>query len=100
MTEREAFEDWLVSDAVYFSPARGPSGLYTVPATEVAWWSWQASRKQALEEAHDVLGGWQRADTMRLRAGEMTSQEVRSVKAILGACQFAIRSLTPTGEKA
>ena len=38
------------------------------------------------------------ADAMRLLAGEMTAQEVRSVRAFMAAAQRAIRALTPASD--
>ena len=89
MTDREKFEDWLVSDATYMSPARGPSGLYAVPSVEVAWWAWQASRKQMAEEAAAAIDSEARSGRKK--------QEVRGTYFL---CADLIRSLaTPTEGK-
>lgn len=49
MTEREAFEQWAVTED--FSVARDQWERYASIATHHALAGWQASRKQALEEA-------------------------------------------------
>lgn len=51
-------------------------------------------RERVLEEAANVLVSWaSKADTIRLAMGEMTAQEMRSVKAALLNRAAAIRAL-------
>ena len=56
-----------------------------VPASEV-----QRAREEALAE----IAKWQKPSHVRLHAGEMTAQEMRSVQAVLGAIARALA--TPT----
>lgn len=41
-------------------------------------------------EIQTILKNWQRADYIRLHAGEMTAQEMRSVKAVVRAIEANI----------
>lgn len=50
MTDRERFEAWAMSRDYWISTIQDDVG-YKSPATRVAFEAWQASRKQALEEA-------------------------------------------------
>lgn len=54
------------------------------------------TKRETMELAAAVLRAWSSTDEMKLRAGEMTAQEVRTVKAVLGACIAEISSLAPT----
>lgn len=40
-----------------------------------------------------ILGDWQRADHIRLRAGEMTAAEMRSMKAVVAAIERDIEKV-------
>jgi hypothetical protein len=53
-----------------------------------------ADRNLALEEAAAVADLWSdaKADELRLRGGEMSAQEIRTVRAFLKAVAFDIRS--------
>ncbi len=43
--------------------------------------------EEANERLREVLAKWSRADHIRLHAGEMTAQEMRCVKAVVGAIE-------------
>ena len=53
---REAFEEFLkdMPPGIHRSTSRDVLGEYASEAVELAWLAWQASRKQALEEAAAV----------------------------------------------
>lgn len=79
---------------------------HTCAATAAAWGrvadaarAHLASEVQrAREEALTEIAKWQKPQHVRLHAGEMTAQEMRSVQAVLGAI---VRSLsTPPAEPA
>lgn len=53
-----------------------------------------AIRRAAIEECAKVADAWKRADEIQLRAGEMTAQELRSVKAVVNSIAAMIRSLS------
>ncbi len=51
-------------------------------------------RNTILEEAAGIADRWSdaKADELRLRGGEMTAQEIRTVRAFIKAVAFDIRS--------
>lgn len=49
-----------------------------------------AAAEQAREEALAIVSKWQGSDHMQLQGGEMTAQERRTVKAVLGAVEREI----------
>lgn len=51
------------------------------------------ARADALEEALAAIALWQSPSHVRLHAGEMTAQEMRSVQAVLGGIASRIRAL-------
>ena len=82
--------EW-VRDYRNFPPARGWS------LTELVQRAQRDAYAAALEAAAKVCEPMG-ADAMRLLAGEMTAQEVRSVRAFMAAAQRAIRALTPASD--
>lgn len=44
----------------------------------------------AIDKAHEIIEKWLKPDHMRLHAGEMSAQEVRSARAVLKAVQSEI----------
>lgn len=52
---------------------------------------WQEAARQAMEQFERQVSEWMHVPTLKLRAGEMTAQEVRTVIGVLGA----IRALIP-----
>ena len=51
--------------------------------------------RTATERAAQIAQHWTRPDTLRLHAGEMTAQELRTVVAVLNGVIAAIRAETP-----
>lgn len=50
-------------------------------------------RAEALEETAAMLDAWGKPATLKLSAGEMTAQELRTVKAVLCSASARIRAL-------
>ena len=50
----EEFEKWAMQAPLYLPMGKAKDGGYYFSETSVAWLAWQASRKQALEEAANV----------------------------------------------
>lgn len=48
----------------------------------------------AIMTATNLVLEWHRADHVRLRAGEMTAQEMRTTRAVVGAISHEVRNLT------
>lgn len=67
---------------------------YLDPGVDSKWQMWQASRKQALEEAAQVADRTSNSGRLLLTAGEM-----RTAKAILSYMGRAIRSLEGSATK-
>lgn len=53
------------------------------------------TKKPYTEGVRDVLRRWQRADYIRLHAGDMTAQEMRSVQAVLRAVALEVEAYLP-----
>lgn len=91
MTEREAFERYYEELAP--GQTGSDNGVYLWREVRGAWDAWQASRKQALEEAFGLVSG--------LHATERAPLSTRYLyDSAISAAQDAIRSLTtPTKGK-
>lgn len=103
MTDREKFEAHmrgLNACTRMKRQSEAVGGKYQTISVQRAWELWQASRKQMAEEAAAVCARWRDVSYLKLHAGEMSAQEVRTVKAVLFAIDGRIRALaTPTEGK-
>lgn len=99
---RNEFEFYMFRSNVCTRLSRQPEsagGAYKNTSVERAWDLWQASRKQALEEAAQVADRTSNSGQLLLTAGEMNAGEMRTTKAILGYVGRAIRSLEGNATK-
>lgn len=85
----EAFYDHVHKNGLI---ERRKTHIYT--AEQMRAYAQEAAR-QAVEQFERQVSEWMHVPTLKLRAGEMTAQEVRTVIGVLGA----IRSLIPTSEE-
>lgn len=88
MTDRERFEAWVLEEDSEQAIEKDERGNYRWLDTRHAWRAWQASRKQALEEA--------------LHCCELADEQAQSFDEGYGAsqCENAIRALAnPEGEQ-
>lgn len=74
--------------------ARIRSALLPAPAREeVLEESYLHARRQAFLDAANTAAGWCNPQALKLAAGEMTAQELRTAQAVAGGIEAAIRSL-------
>jgi hypothetical protein len=67
------------------------------PLEKAIDWAWHETKVQAAvraerERCAKIADQWLDSPTMRLRAGKMTAQEIRSVKAVVTSIAAVIRS--------
>jgi len=55
--------------------------------------------REAYERAANSIAQWSTAQSIRLCAGEMTAQEMRTAKAVLGGVERRVRALSPEAGK-
>jgi hypothetical protein len=81
MNSRERFEAWCESEGISADKSR-LTGIYSYPSARVAWRSWQAAERQALERALAILerfGKVSSADLIRalIEQGAQSGEEKR-----------------------
>lgn len=97
MTEREAFEKHMLSLNACTRLIRQKDGYYWTTSVQRAWDLWQASRKQALEEAEKAHAA-ERLELHLLR--QRWESQRRQLNALLGAlnqCDGCARGLPING---
>jgi hypothetical protein len=67
------------------------TGMYEYRDTRVAFDNFCAAYRSGMERAAEIAEEWDSPSKIRLHAGEMTAQEMRSVRAILKPVAAAIR---------
>ena len=74
-------------------------GKYISPKIQKYWLTWQFSRQEETERCAQIADQWSVVSHLKLHAGEMTPQELRTAQAVAKGIAAAIRSVgvNPSG---